>query len=71
MNIQDNSFNSVVDTIYNLSLEEKLEIQNLLQHNIIEARRNEISSNIKKAKEEEKSGKLKFSSSINTLKKLL
>ncbi len=71
MKMQNNSFNYVVETIYNLSLDERLEIQNLLEHNIIEARRDEISANYKKAKEEEKSGKLKSSSDINELKKKL
>ena len=42
-----------------------------IQTKLIEARRDEIASNGRKAKAEEKSGKLKFSSSIKQLKKLL
>lgn len=64
-------FNSILETIYGLSLEDRLEIKNLLEHNIADARRNEIVSNYKKAQEENKSGKLTFSSDINDLKKML
>jgi len=64
-------FNNIVDIIYGLPLEEKLEIKNLLEHNIAETRRNEIGDNFKKSLEELKSGKLKFSSKIPELKKYL
>jgi ERCC4-type nuclease len=64
-------FNNLIETIYSLSLEDRLEIINLLEHNISETRRNEISCNYKKSQDEYKSGKLKFSSKINDLKKML
>ncbi|MEI6050930.1 MAG: hypothetical protein WCS03_18730 [Bacteroidota bacterium] len=64
-------FNNIVETIYGLPLEERLEIKNLLEHNIADTRRNEIVNNYKKAQEEFKSGKLKFSSKIFDLKKML
>jgi len=64
-------FNSIVETIYELPLEDRLEIKNLLEHNIADTRRTEIANNYKKAKEEYKSGKLKFSSKFVELKKML
>jgi len=65
------SFNSIVEVIYNLSLDDRLELKNLLEHNIADARRNEIFENFKKAQAENKSGQLKFSSNINELKVML
>ncbi|MEP6582898.1 MAG: hypothetical protein ABJA90_01475 [Ginsengibacter sp.] len=64
-------FNSIVETIYNLPLEEKQELKNLLEHNIADSRRDEVALNYKQAQEEYKAGKLKFSSSIKELKKML
>lgn len=64
-------FNSVVESVYNLPLEYKEELKNLLEHNISDARRQEIADNFKDAQKAEKSGKLKFSSSIKELKKML
>ena len=69
-----NYFNTIVESVYNLPLEYKEELKSLLEHNISDARRQEIADSYKKAaqkKEEEKAGKLKFSSSINDLKKML
>ena len=71
MKTQVIQFNNIVDTIYNLPLEEKVELKNLLEHNIADARRDEIVSNYKKAQEEEKEQKLKFSSNIEELKQML
>jgi hypothetical protein len=48
-----------------------LELRNLLEHNIADTRRNEIDVNYKKSQEEHGSGRLKFSSNINKLKKML
>ena len=62
-------FNSIVETIYGLPLEDRLEIINLLGHNIADTRRNEIADNYKKTKQEFRSDKLKFSSKIKELKK--
>ena len=64
-------FNTIVENIYNLPLEYKEELKNLLEHNISDARRQEIADNYKTAQIEQKSGKLKFSSSIHELKKML
>jgi hypothetical protein len=60
-----------VEKIYSLPLEDKLELKNLLEHNISEERRNEIVVNFKKSKVEHQSGKLKFSSELDELKKML
>ena len=71
MKTQPLRFNSIVETIYALPLEDRLEIKNLLEHNIADARRNEIALNYKNTQEEQKLGKLKFSSKIDKLKKML
>ncbi len=64
-------FNTIVESVYNLPLEERLELKNLLEHNIADSRRKEIAFNAKKSKEEYETGKLRFSSSIGELKKML
>jgi hypothetical protein len=64
-------FNNIVDKIYSLPIEEKVELKNLLENNIAESRRNEITSNYSKTRGKEKSDKLKFSSDINELKNML
>lgn len=71
MRTQTLPFSSIVETIYSLPLEDRMELKNLLEHNIADARRNEIAENFKLAKEEHKAGKLTFSSDINELKKML
>ena len=71
MKTQVIQFNSIVDTIYNLPLEEKVELKNLLEHNIADTRRDEMVSNYKKAQVEQKAQKLKFSSNIEELKQML
>lgn len=64
-------FNAIVETIYAMPLEEKQELINLLEHNIADSRRDEIAVNYKNAQAEHKAGKLKFSSSVKELKKML
>lgn len=66
-----NTFGEIVDTIYNLPLEDKLELRNLLENNIAEAKRTEFLKNGKEAKALEKVGKLEFSDNIDALKKIL
>ena len=61
------SFNSVVETVYNLPLEYKLELKTLLEYNIADSRRSEIATSHKKAQAEQKSGKLRFASTIKDL----
>ena len=64
-------FNTLVENIYSLSLEERLEIKSLLENNISETKREEILDNYKKSKAEHTKGRLKFSSKIGELKKML
>ncbi len=71
MKTQDLKFNTIVETIYALPLEDRLEIKMLLEHNIADARRDEIAENFKKSQEEYKTGQLEFSSNINELKQML
>lgn len=65
------TFSDVIEEIKNLSIEEKLEIQLLLQQYLREERRDEIYTNFKQAQIEEQEGRLTFSSNINELKELL
>jgi len=71
MKTQALQFNNIIETIYGLPLEDRLEIKNLIEHSIADTRRNEIANNYKSSLEEQKSEKLKFSSKINELKKML
>jgi hypothetical protein len=71
MKTQAIQFNDLVDQIYGMPLEDKLELKNLLEHNIADSRRDEIANNAKKAKEEHKSRKLSFSSNTSELKNML
>ena len=65
------NFNDIVETIYSLPLEDRKEIITLLEHNVADSRREEIANNFKVSNLESKSGKLKFSSKISELKKML
>ena len=71
MKTQAIQFNDLVDQIYGMPLEDKLELKNLLEHYIADSRRDEIANNAKKAKEEQKSRKLRFSSNTSELKNML
>lgn len=64
-------FSSLVDEIKNLSLAEKEELEHLLHSYLIEERRTEIYQSCQESKQEDKEGKLKFSSDINELKQFL
>jgi hypothetical protein len=64
-------YNDIVDKIYSLPLEDKVELKELLENNIAEARRAEIQLHYKQSKDEEKSDSLVFSSNIDDLKKML
>jgi hypothetical protein len=65
------SFDTILSVIYKLPIEERLELKNLLEHNIVNTRRNEILDNYKQANEAYKADELKFSSDINELKNML
>lgn len=64
-------FNNFVERMYNLPLEYKEELKNLLEHNIADTRRDEILASYKQAQAEHKAGKLKFSSDIDELMRML
>lgn len=65
------TFSDVVEAIKQLSIEEKQEIQLLLQQYLREERREEIYENYKSAQAEQQGGKLIFSSNISELKQLV
>lgn len=65
------SFSDLVETIKNLSREEKKEIQFLLGQYLREERRDEMYSNFLMSKEEEQKNELRFSSNINKLRQLI
>lgn len=71
MKAQALKFNHIVETLYSLPLEDRLEIKTLLEHNIADTRRNEIATNFKQTHDDLKLGKLKFSSKIDELKTML
>lgn len=71
MKSQALKFNNIVETLYGLSLEDRLEIKTLLEHNIADTRRDEIVNNYKMTQDELKSGKLPFSSKIDELKNMI
>jgi hypothetical protein len=71
MNTTPSHFNHIVESVYNLPLDEKEELKNLLDHNIAEARRDEILLSYKKAQKEFKNGDLKFSSDPDELMGML
>lgn len=67
----ESTFNGIVDEIYNLPLEDKQHLLDLLENNITEERRNDIYRNYHSALNEEKAGNLKFSSNISHLKQVV
>ena len=71
MKRQAADFNTIVENLYGLPLEDRMEIMNLLEHNIADARRDEMADNYKKSLLENKKGELTFSSDIKQLKKML
>ena len=71
MKTQTIKFDHLVKTIYNLSLEDRLEIKTLLEHNIAESRRDEIAKNLKESLEEFKADEIRFSSDTGELRNML
>jgi divalent metal cation (Fe/Co/Zn/Cd) transporter len=65
------TFSDVVEVVKSLSIEEKHEIQLLLQQYIREERRDEIYTTFKAAQVEQQKGDLKFSSNLQELKQLI
>ena len=71
MNAANGPFNNIVEKIYNMPLEDRMELKDLLEHNIADSRREEIALSYKEAQEEHKAGKLKFSDDIDELMGML
>lgn len=71
MKTQVSNFTTIVDSIYSLPMEDKLELKSLLDLNIAELNRDKIAQNFKSALEEQKNGSLSFSANLSTLKKML
>jgi hypothetical protein len=65
------TFSETIEAVKSLSIDEKLEVQQLLQQYLRDERREEIYRNSKAAQAEEQSGTLKFSSDINELKQMM
>jgi hypothetical protein len=63
------TFSDLVETVKDLSIDEKEELQMLLKQYLREERREEIHENFKLVREEEKRGELKYSADINELKR--
>ena len=64
-------FNDVVEVIKSLSMDEKQEIQALLNQYLREERRDDMYNSFKSAQVEQQIGELKFSSDINELRQLI
>ena len=71
MNTKQLQFNEIVEKIYNLPLDIKKELKNLLENNIADERRKEIADNIRFSKKQEKEGEIEFFSDINDLKQTM
>jgi len=65
------TFSDVVETIKNLSTDEKQELQLLLKQYLREERREEMYQNFKSAQIEEQKGELKFVANINELRLMI
>jgi hypothetical protein len=65
------TFNDLVERILDLPLDEKEEMKNIIDHSIIENRRDDIYKNYLRSKKEEKTKKLVFTKNISELKNSL
>jgi hypothetical protein len=63
------TFSDLVETVKDLSIDEKEELQMLLKQYLREERREDIYKNFKSAQSEEQRGELKYSTDINELKR--
>ncbi len=63
------TFSDLVETVKDLSIDEKEELQMLLKQYLREERREEIYENFSLARKEEQQGGLKYSANINELKR--
>jgi hypothetical protein len=65
------SFEALVDQVRTCSIEEKSELKFLIERDLVNARRQEISGNHSLSQKEAAGGKLEFSASLDELKKLM
>jgi hypothetical protein len=65
------TFSDLVETVKDLSIDEKEELQMLLKQYLREERREEIYENFKLAQAEERRGDLKYSANIDELKRAI
>jgi hypothetical protein len=63
------TFSDLVETVKDLSIDEKEDLQMLLKQYLREERREEIYENFKLAQAEEQRGDLKYSADINELRR--
>jgi hypothetical protein len=63
------TFSDLVETVKDLSIDEKEELQMLLKQYLREERREQIYENFQMAQKEEQKGKLKYSVDLNELKR--
>jgi hypothetical protein len=63
------TFSDLVETVKDLSIDEKEELQMLLKQYLREERREETYENFKLAQAEERRGDLKYSANIDELKR--
>ena len=69
--IMQMTFNDLINKIRNLSLDEKIEIKEIIEKSIIDERRKEIQKHYLESKKEYNNGKLQFSRNISKLKKMI
>lgn len=67
----NDSFAAVVEEVKNLSIEEKLELQALIEKYLAEERRQQIYENYQAGLSELNEGKLAFSGDMDTLREML
>ncbi len=69
--IMQMTFHDIVKKITNLSIDEKLQIKEIIEKSIIDERRQEIYKSYLESKQEFAKNKLKFSENISKLKKMM
>jgi hypothetical protein len=65
------SFETLVDQVRTCSVDEKAELKFLIERDLINARRQEISDNHSLSQKEASDGNLEFSSSLDELQKMM
>jgi hypothetical protein len=65
------TFENLVEQVRACSHEEKEELRFLLEQALVEERREEILQSYRESRDEEKRGRIKFSSKVADMKKLL